>query len=268
MGVRWYDPALGRFTQPDTIVPVIIQRTQAFDRFGFVDNNPIRFKDESGYWINGDMYDPSCVENAQEAGMMMRVLGVNAVSGWESLSGLILRGDWGNYEPGSNPGGLSDDSRETLYSEENPQGYFEYTGDLAEELNTIVIHHAGGENNEGNTPQNIENYHMNDIGYYDVGYHFIIGFDGTIFEGRDIGAKGTHVYQANTGKVGIVLLGNFNDVSPTQEQIDAALGLALYLDAVYGIDVVVGHNEVPLNDTDCPGENGEQVVDMLEVYME
>jgi RHS repeat-associated protein len=45
---RWYDPALGRFVQPDSIVPES-QGVQAWDRYGFVNNNPLNYVDPSGY---------------------------------------------------------------------------------------------------------------------------------------------------------------------------------------------------------------------------
>lgn len=45
---RWYDPTIGRFIQADTIVPADIQGTQAFDRYAYVNNNPLRYIDPSG----------------------------------------------------------------------------------------------------------------------------------------------------------------------------------------------------------------------------
>src|SRR5690606_21600966 len=46
-GARWYDPAIGRFMQADTILPVQ-QGTQGWDRYAYVNNNPINFSDPSG----------------------------------------------------------------------------------------------------------------------------------------------------------------------------------------------------------------------------
>jgi RHS repeat-associated protein len=43
---RWYDPAAGRFIQPDTIIPGGVQ---GLDRYGYVSNNPIRYTDPSGH---------------------------------------------------------------------------------------------------------------------------------------------------------------------------------------------------------------------------
>lgn len=45
---RGYDPSLGRFAQADTIVPQS-QGVQAWDRYAFVNNNPVRYTDPSGH---------------------------------------------------------------------------------------------------------------------------------------------------------------------------------------------------------------------------
>jgi RHS repeat-associated protein len=46
-GARWYDPAAGRFIQADTIIPQQ-QGVQGWDRYAYVNNNPIRYTDPSG----------------------------------------------------------------------------------------------------------------------------------------------------------------------------------------------------------------------------
>ena len=45
---RWYDPALGRFAQADSIIPLESQGVQAWDRYAYVNNNPVRYLDPSG----------------------------------------------------------------------------------------------------------------------------------------------------------------------------------------------------------------------------
>jgi RHS repeat-associated protein len=47
-GARFYDSAVGRFVQPDTIIPQG-QGTQAYDRFAYTNNDPVRYKDSSGH---------------------------------------------------------------------------------------------------------------------------------------------------------------------------------------------------------------------------
>ena len=54
---RWYDPALGRFIQPDTIVPEP-GNPQALNRYACANNNPLRYTDPSGHAaLSGDDYD-------------------------------------------------------------------------------------------------------------------------------------------------------------------------------------------------------------------
>ena len=47
-GARWYDPLLGRFTQPDTIVPDPGD-PQSLNRYSYAANNPVRYTDPSGH---------------------------------------------------------------------------------------------------------------------------------------------------------------------------------------------------------------------------
>jgi RHS repeat-associated protein len=47
---RFYDPSLGRFAQPDTLIPEQSQGTQAWDRYAYVNNNPLRYSDPSGHF--------------------------------------------------------------------------------------------------------------------------------------------------------------------------------------------------------------------------
>lgn len=62
---RWYDPAIGRFMQADTIVPSH-QGTQGFDRYAYVNNNPINGTDPTGHWFCSDHSDVTCVEKDSE----------------------------------------------------------------------------------------------------------------------------------------------------------------------------------------------------------
>jgi RHS repeat-associated protein len=46
---RSYDPTLGRFTQPDSLIPEQSQGAQAWDRYAYVNNNPVRYNDPTGH---------------------------------------------------------------------------------------------------------------------------------------------------------------------------------------------------------------------------
>ncbi|PKO20200.1 MAG: hypothetical protein CVU38_21385, partial [Chloroflexi bacterium HGW-Chloroflexi-1] len=49
-GARRYDPAIGRFIQADTIVPQP-GNPQALNRYSYTLNNPIKYRDPSGHWV-------------------------------------------------------------------------------------------------------------------------------------------------------------------------------------------------------------------------
>jgi RHS repeat-associated protein len=49
-GARWYSAALGRFIQPDSIVPDLTD-TQAWNRFSYVNNNPVKYNDPTGHLL-------------------------------------------------------------------------------------------------------------------------------------------------------------------------------------------------------------------------
>ncbi len=48
-GARYYDPSLGRFILPDTIVPNP-RDPQDFNRYSYVNNNPLTYTDPTGHW--------------------------------------------------------------------------------------------------------------------------------------------------------------------------------------------------------------------------
>jgi RHS repeat-associated protein len=58
-GARWYDPALGRFTQADTVIPGA-GNPMAWDRFGYVSNNPLRYTDSTGHVLDAGCETVGC----------------------------------------------------------------------------------------------------------------------------------------------------------------------------------------------------------------
>lgn len=119
----------------------------------------------------------------------------------------------------------------------------------------IVIHHIGMANNDDVSAETVHQWHLNQ-GWSGIGYHFLIRKDGTIEQGRPLGAVGAHVYGENRHTVGINLAGNFEMGTPTEEQEASAALLIASLCTVYQLDpqwqgTVKGHRD--LNATACPG---------------
>ncbi len=113
----------------------------------------------------------------------------------------------------------------------------------------------------------IQSFHMDTRGWCDIGYHFLITKDGTVYEGRPLDLLGAHVAGHNTGNVGISFVGCFHTSgcmdwspsSPPEEMIDAAATMVGRLSDLYGIPIdasrVKGHRDHSGATTTCPGDN-------------
>jgi hypothetical protein len=114
----------------------------------------------------------------------------------------------------------------------------------------------------------IQRYHMDSRGWCDVGYHFLVGVDGTIYEGRPLHLRGAHVGGQNTGNIGVAFIGCFNSNGcdsawgprhPPDPMIEAGARLLGALGDLHGIALdrsrVRGHREHPGQSTSCPGDH-------------
>ena len=102
--------------------------------------------------------------------------------------------------------------------------------------------------------QGIENHHRNNRKWACVGYHFIIGRDGTIYEGRPLKYQGAHARSNNANNIGISLIGDFNKAYPAKRQLASLAALLGNMRSRYKIPAksVVSHRH--LNKTECPGK--------------
>ncbi|XP_051017865.1 peptidoglycan recognition protein 1 [Acomys russatus] len=74
--------------------------------------------------------------------------------------------------------------------------------------------------------RNVQHYHKNILGWCDVGYNFLVGDDGHIYEGRGWNIKGDHTGPTwNPISIGITFMGNYMNRVPTKRALRAALNL-------------------------------------------
>ncbi|XP_044732642.1 peptidoglycan-recognition protein LA-like isoform X3 [Chrysoperla carnea] len=73
--------------------------------------------------------------------------------------------------------------------------------------------------------KSILNYHTVTNHYLDIGYNFLIGGDGLIYEGLGFYKEGAHTITYNKKSLGIAFIGNFEKYPATQNQIEAAKNL-------------------------------------------
>jgi hypothetical protein len=166
---------------------------------------------------------------------------------------IIPRAEWGAAEP--NMQGSIEGPYDAIT---NPGGWYVYEEPLAQALNTIVVHHSALPLSDG--PLEIQHKHMHTKGYADIAYQFVIDQTGQIYEGRNLNVRGAHTGGHNTGTVGIVLLGNFEEIEPTGAQLVSLKQLGRCLRDEFAITHIAGHRDFQPEVTACPGENLEALL--------
>ena len=63
------------------------------------------------------------------------------------------------------------------------------------------------------------------LGWCDIGYNFLIGGDGAVYEGVGWNNVGTHTVGYNDRAVAYSMIGNFEDFPVPQVMLDTAAGL-------------------------------------------
>ncbi|XP_039987267.1 peptidoglycan recognition protein 5 [Xiphias gladius] len=101
----------------------------------------------------------------------------------------------------------------------------------------------------------IQRMHMTESGFDDIGYNFLVGRDGTVFEGRGWGVVGAHTKGNNHDSLGIAFMGNFNNEAPSNKSILSVKRLlqsGVSQSFLHKEFALFGHKD--LGDTECPGE--------------
>ncbi|GFG37971.1 hypothetical protein Cfor_03856 [Coptotermes formosanus] len=159
---------------------------------------------------------------------------------------------------------------------------------LSVPVNYTVIHH-GGSNSYCTTQtacaaivRAYQNYHIDSNGWNDIGYNFVVGEDGNVYEGRGWNAVGAHAPTYNTKSIGICIIGDFTSLLETAVSSGSVPSLRVIivhthfladrlpnqaaLNAVKqliqcGVDSnkirstyqLIGHRQNTASSTDCPG---------------
>jgi hypothetical protein len=153
----------------------------------------------------------------------------------------------------------------------------------------VTVHHTVSPLNEGGTRaeftselRGIQAFHMDSRGYCDVGYHFLVTSDGTVWEGRNASSLGAHTGGQNTNNLGISFIGCFHptadcnglgSTTPPQAMIDGAGAFLGRASRHYGITLsfgstFFGHRDNPGQSTSCPGDLLHDRLDDLEAIAE
>ncbi|CAJ1053631.1 N-acetylmuramoyl-L-alanine amidase-like isoform X1 [Xyrichtys novacula] len=105
--------------------------------------------------------------------------------------------------------------------------------------------------------RSMQRFHQEDRGWSDIGYSFVVGSDGYIYEGKGWNLIGTHTRRRNSVGYGVSVIGNYTSTLPSRHAMDL-LRHRLVQCAVDGGKLaadftIQGHRQV-VNYTTCPGE--------------
>ncbi|XP_017886197.1 peptidoglycan-recognition protein SB1-like [Ceratina calcarata] len=124
----------------------------------------------------------------------------------------------------------------------------------------VVIHHGGepkycyDEKTCSAIVRQYQNFHIDDRHWFDIGYSFVIGEDGNVYEGRGWDYVGAHAPGYNTQSIGICIIGDFSNFVPNEKALKTLNDLIKYgvkLRKIRGDYHILGHRQA--RSTLCPG---------------
>jgi hypothetical protein len=128
-------------------------------------------------------------------------------------------------------------------------------------ISQITLHHQGEPFKPGTDPQaylrRLQTWSRTTKGWLDIPYHYVIDLDGRIYEARRIDFAGdTNTEYDPSGHALIEVVGNFEEVEPNQQQLDAVVDLMALLAAKHkvSLDDIRSHRDHS-SKTVCPGAN-------------
>jgi len=119
------------------------------------------------------------------------------------------------------------------------------------QIEYLVIHHTA--TSPQITLRLIAEFHVENLDWPGIGYHFEIGPEGNITQCNRLETISYHAGEWNPVSVGICLIGNFEESLPTNAQLESASHLCAWLLEALNLPLerVKGHGD--LLETGCPG---------------
>ena len=136
-------------------------------------------------------------------------------------------------------------------------------------FNKMTLHHSAGwaatTLEEGKAAvKSIQEFHQDGRGWSDIGYHFLVDMGGNIYQGRPETVLGAHVGGANTGNIGVCILGCYHPPESsipcydemTYNSEQSLIQLYAWISDTYGVEpkLLKGHRDY-FGTTSCPGTN-------------
>lgn len=99
-----------------------------------------------------------------------------------------------------------------------------------QQIEKVIVHHTVTDNDPPDPAAAIRSiyyYHAINRGWGDIGYNYLIDWDGRVYEGRYGGPDviGGHALRYNAGSMGVALLGDFTKVAPPNVSVSSLVKL-------------------------------------------
>ena len=133
--------------------------------------------------------------------------------------------------------------------------------ELRKKTEMIVVHCAATKPSMDIGYKEIRKWHVEDNGWDDVGYHYIIKRDGTVEVARAEAFQGAHAPAANSKSIGVCLVGGMAEDGGAENNFTIEQFLTLK-DLIKKLKMtnpniieIVGHCDIQDNKPNCPGFN-------------
>lgn len=113
----------------------------------------------------------------------------------------------------------------------------------------FIVHHSAGPTSQ--SISSIQDFHMDNRGWSDIGYNMLVDQDGNAYEGRGWLVVGAHAVGHNTSGIGVCYIGQNSPSGAAKSAIRALYDQAC--DHAGRELAAKGHRDV--NSTSCPGGN-------------
>ena len=116
------------------------------------------------------------------------------------------------------------------------------------DINKIILHCSATREGQDISTETIRGWHVNERGWSDIGYHYVVLLDGTVDKARPVERQGAHVRGKNKGSIGVCYIGGCDaDMNPKDTRNEAQKKsleeLITYLMESYDDATLHGHNE-------------------------
>jgi N-acetylmuramoyl-L-alanine amidase len=127
-------------------------------------------------------------------------------------------------------------------------------------IDKIIVHCSATPEGRNVLISEVKRWHVEERGWSDIGYHFVIELDGSVRIGRPIEIKGAHSKGNNHDSIGVCYIGGVDlDMKSkdtrTECQKESLVNLLTELKDTYGGNIY-GHRD--FSDKDCPSFDARQ----------